>query len=477
MPRLYSGIQIGVTMNKKPLTLLLITIVFTGLIIAAALQFGTAQTGTSFNGIISSDTTWTKANSPYTLNGPVSVAQGVTLTIEPGVIVQSPGSGPYTIEVNGTMRAIGTITDKIEFNKITSITFTTVSKGYDEKTGTGSIIQNSIVDYSPIGLQSPAKVDHNILTGGIVMSAVVGGNCGVISNNTITAAYGDGVSAGGNLSVTDNVITGAPWGGIDVYSGSPTIQRNLVTGNMGWTGVMSQGGIVVRYGGTDNNPIAPLIEDNTVTNNNAGITIGYSYQPSDIIVPIIRNNNIYGNQKYNFYLDKSPYNVSLGANWWGTTDQQAIAQTIYDYHNNYNLGNVSFTPFLTAAVATAPSTELNPNPTPTPTPSPTATPSPTPTATPTPAATATPTPQPTINPTTPPTATPTNAPAQTTNPTSTPTKTPTVSPTPMIISTPTASPPLTSTSSDMPVTAIVIAVVAVCIVIGVFAFSKIRKKN
>ena len=34
-------------------------------------------------------------------------------------------------------------------------------------------------------------------------------------------------------------------------------------------------------------------------------------------------------------------------NWWGTTDTQAINLTIYDYNYNFDLGKVTFTPFLT----------------------------------------------------------------------------------------------------------------------------------
>ena len=56
-------------------------------VIFATIPFGLAQSGTNVSGIISSDTTWTQANSPYNLTGNVQVNNGVSLTIEAGITV------------------------------------------------------------------------------------------------------------------------------------------------------------------------------------------------------------------------------------------------------------------------------------------------------------------------------------------------------------------------------------------------------
>ena len=67
-------------------------------------QVSKAETGTLVAGIIYTDTTWTKANSPYNLTGAIGIYQDVTLTIQPGVIVNLNGN---YIQVNGTLAARG----------------------------------------------------------------------------------------------------------------------------------------------------------------------------------------------------------------------------------------------------------------------------------------------------------------------------------------------------------------------------------
>lgn len=57
--------------------------------------------------------TWTKANSPYNINGEITVPNDSTLTIEPGVEVVF--TGHYKFNVQGRLLAIGTETDTIVF--------------------------------------------------------------------------------------------------------------------------------------------------------------------------------------------------------------------------------------------------------------------------------------------------------------------------------------------------------------------------
>ena len=74
-------------------------------------QFVKSQTNVSGN--ITTNTTWTKANSPYVLVGNVGVPSAYTLTIEPGVTVQR--SDIYQIIINGAIQCDGTVADSIIF--------------------------------------------------------------------------------------------------------------------------------------------------------------------------------------------------------------------------------------------------------------------------------------------------------------------------------------------------------------------------
>ena len=68
---------------------------------------------TDVSGALSSDTTWSLSNSPYTVTGNVLVASDVTLTIESGVTVKV-NSGLY-IKNEGVLTAVGTSSNKITF--------------------------------------------------------------------------------------------------------------------------------------------------------------------------------------------------------------------------------------------------------------------------------------------------------------------------------------------------------------------------
>lgn len=418
---------------KKPLFItFLIAVIVVGPIFVSGINFGLAQNsnGSSENGIINSDTTWTKANSPYTLTGPVAINTGVTLTIQPGVTVNLNG---YYIQVNGTLVARGSSTDNIYFNEGTlastqnsnsngPITFNQDSGKWNEQTGSGSIIENAVLQglYILINDASP-KINNNTIIGGItaegssiISNNIVDGGIGaasgspIIFNNIITNSPSAGLPTTGigigqsNAVVFNNTISGC-YTGISVSGENPIISNNFVSnGKIGINVDLHNGGsVTVKKNLISGNSIAgvqilggsPLIKDNTITNNSVGIIVNYEYGVyfqnfTPIPNPSIVNNNVYANSNYNFKSGISN-NIDVTSNWWGTTDQSAINQSIYDNKNDFNVGKVNFVPFVAEANSQAAPDPNAPVPTPmvASSPSPSASASPTSTATPSPSTT------------------------------------------------------------------------------------------
>ena len=74
-------------------------------------------------------------------------------------------------------------------------------------------------------------------------------------------------------------------------------------------------------------------------------------------ITAFHHNNVYGNTQYQFK-NQRPVGrggISLGNNWWGTTDLSAAPNLpfIYDYYDNLNSSAVDVTPILTAPEPTA----------------------------------------------------------------------------------------------------------------------------
>lgn len=74
----------------------------------------TAFASTEVFGTLPSDTTWTLTDSPYVITNDLSIPAGVTLTVEPGVVVKFHDSFT-TLNIDGDLEAIGTASAPIIF--------------------------------------------------------------------------------------------------------------------------------------------------------------------------------------------------------------------------------------------------------------------------------------------------------------------------------------------------------------------------
>lgn len=413
----------------KKLTCLLLVIT---LLVNSALILGNAH-ASPVSGTISSDTIWAVANSPYVLTGTVIVPINVTLTIQPGVVVNF---GASYIQISGTLNARGTSDNNIVFTTNgTSLCanqrmdFTSNSASWNEKTGSGCIIENAIFAGVSLAINASPKINNNNFNSSLYNPLTISGGSPLITNNTISKTSSGSYASGGSPFISNNSIVGnlTQTGifalsnayisnnnitscslGIYAY-GSSTIQNSLIINNFegitcGANAIIQNNLIAGNYYGVLSG--GGTIQGNTITDNSMGLA------PSNSA--LIKNNNIFGNVQNNVALSTNA-NVDLTHNWWGTTDTQAINQTIVDSKSSSSLGTVSFVPFLAEPNPSAPSLQnialgpiptppvhYYPSPLPSPTPRPTDTPKPTaePTPTPTPTPTPSPTPKPTPSPNT-----------------------------------------------------------------------------
>jgi len=115
------------TFNLKKLFILFFSFVSFLLLLT---PLANASGPTYVKGIISTDTAWTLANSPYILTAPTLVESGATLTVEPGVEVRFAEGSKLTVE--GRLQAVGTSSNKIKF----TADLKTSSQGISVSSGT-----------------------------------------------------------------------------------------------------------------------------------------------------------------------------------------------------------------------------------------------------------------------------------------------------------------------------------------------------
>lgn len=228
-----------INMKKIASRVLLITMLVCGSILINTVDFVFGQAPGVII-IISSDTTWTKADSPHNITGPLLVNEGVTLTIEAGTSLKVNN---YGIRVDGTLRAIGSSAQKIQFDNCTEIEFTTNSNGWNEQTSSGSIIEYAILGSCVVSSNVSLKLDNT------VFGSITSEDSVISSNNEIS----DSVRAGSSCVITNNSIGDKVWVG-----NLSLISNNTIGGN-----VIAQDAII-----SNNNITGKVIADESTISNN-----------------------------------------------------------------------------------------------------------------------------------------------------------------------------------------------------------------
>lgn len=298
--------------------LLAIVIVFSGFSALVPFFVEITQATDINGGHITSDTTWTLADSPFLINGDVVVDYGVTLTIEPGVEVRFKDK--YNIYVEGNLTAVGDSANHIVF---------TSNKG-NKKEGDWKTIR--------INATGILRMNYCDVSYGNNAIQTFGSGQTVIENSTVSYSkrHGIYVRYSSSIEIKNCDIGPNNWNGIYFYSSSDSNVVNSIVHINSFQGIsISDSDFITitnsEFYGNEVNGIH-LFQSSNVT-----ITNSKSYQNSNMGVVfahsqdnVLENCDIYENTEDGIYLPESSDNLIDGC-------------TIFDHQNGIYLFNSSST--------------------------------------------------------------------------------------------------------------------------------------
>ena len=217
---------------------------------------------------ITDDTTWYTGASPYVLEQPITVRADVTLTVEPGVTVESGGPG---VRVRGSLLAVGQPEAPIVFRGRQGME---ASQRWDGLTFDNTGTRENRLAHTKI--QDARVALRTISASPTIQEALF------IKNDTALL----------------------------VEEGSePHLDKNTITNNR-------QDGIVIRHA-------TPTLIHNEISHNTGnGITLLAS-------APVVTENNIHSNTDRQLAIEEGGAAiVNVQNNWWGTTNREQLAQFI-----------------------------------------------------------------------------------------------------------------------------------------------------
>lgn len=315
------------------------------------LFFQAIHAQTNVTGGLFSNTTWTKANSPYIVTGNVVVFPGITLTIEPGVTIKfndglkmevregslfanGTAANPITFTSNSSNPQKGSW-DQIFVNQSANIQIKHCKFHYAKSALTGQSIIISVVSSlftdNTLGMDAQSNTNTRIdsctfrnngtgqsLTGSKISIT----NCSYIKNST------------GLYSQSSNVIncildSNSVYGLLKHMACNDTIRNNKIRYN--GNGI---GNDISGCGGT------LFIYDNVIEYNSVGIWLELIGGSQDINV---HNNIICSNTLYNFK-NLSMLTINATNNCWCSKSSSYVESTIYDAHDDVNYGLVNYDP-------------------------------------------------------------------------------------------------------------------------------------
>lgn len=310
---------------------------------------------TEIGGNILTDTTLTFDDSPYLVTSSLVVLFDVTLTIEPGVEIKFQSNRRLTIQ--GTLIAVGTVTDSIVFTSSSSnpipgawfgITFETEYGASGEIEYIIGKYASNLFKFTQSTNEETLEVnyshfhDNDYVFFGMNYTysnfQINIDNC-LIENNYYGFIYSVDTFVSNSI-IRNNTKAFHGWN-------DPSIEviNSEISGNTEWGFNMS--GIISNCIITNNGLGLKLRNDLILTNNiiqenDVGIRIAsYSHSNNtNVLNNCISFNNINVEHTTN-------ENINLSENCWGTYDELEIQNKIYDAYDNPSLGIIDYTPFVT----------------------------------------------------------------------------------------------------------------------------------
>ena len=213
---------------------------------------GTKNAVGYYGGTISGNETW-HAGAPWVVEGTVGVASGVTLTIDPGVVVKMASSG-VNIEISGRLLAVGT--------QVSPITFTSAQAG--PAAGNWNKIR-FVTGTNPASQLAYATVSYGGYSND---GAIKVSRCPSFDHVTVSTTSGRGVYVtGGSVSLTNSTITQGTSNGLWVTAGASvtSLEGTTISNNTGY-------GVYVTPGAT-----LPVMTGLTMSGNGGGTKDGVGY--------------------------------------------------------------------------------------------------------------------------------------------------------------------------------------------------------
>ncbi len=287
---------------------------------------------------LAKDTTW---QGTVQINGDIDVPPGVTLTVLPGTTVKfkrideksdqnmygvdSPYYPQAELIVRGKIIARGTEKETIVF--------------------TSAEIDARPADWGAINLLGG---EGNVIEYCKILFAyngVHGHGAGAAINHNEFAKNGVGISC-----KKEEETPSAPWFG---QMSDMQITYNRFINNKGAIGFRNSKAVISHnliqdnkfYGIFPKDDVQAEISFNEITGNKKGI---YLFQVKGAT---IHNNNIHDNIDYNIAVaEAQDFDVDARENWFGTTDQAKIDESIFDKKDDPEMGTVLIDPLLTKPV-------------------------------------------------------------------------------------------------------------------------------